>query len=477
MQRSHEAFAPAAPASRPTFVTLVVAAAFFMELFDSTVIVTALPTMARDFNSSVVALSLGITAYMLATTVLLPCSGWLADRYGTRSVFCTATSVFILSSVWCGLSSGVTEFIWARTLQGVGAAMMSPVGRLVVLRATPKEQLVSTMNLMVVPALVGPVVGPPIGGLITTYASWHWCFFINVPIGCTILLLMLKNTRNQRSSERRPFDLTGFALNGIGLSCLIYGANQLSEHWPGNLFTYTLLSTGICVGWLALRHARLATHPLVATQAFSVRTFRVCNLGGGGIFRLSTMAPIFLMPLMFQIGMGMTAFQSGMLLLAHTGGDLLTKIITNRFMNAAGFRRALVGTASCFAACIAVFACFSSNTPYWLIVLVLFIAGVVRSLQMGALNALQFADIAPDHMTHASTLSNMVQQAQRALGVAFAAILLNIATTLQPNAGTGLQQIDFQISFAIMSLIGFAALIWYLRLPKNVGGQLLNAPR
>ncbi len=457
------------------FITLVVATAFFMELFDSTVIVTALPTMASEFNTSVVGLSLGLTVYMLSTSVLLPASGWLADRFGTRTVFCSATMIFILSSVWCGLSRNVSEFILARCVQGVGAALMSPVGRLVVLRATPKEQLVRVMNLLVVPGLIGPVLGPPIGGLITTYASWRWCFFINVPIGLTILYLMLKHTPNLRSSDHKPFDATGFVVNGISLACLIYGMDQLSENWPGNVRSYSLIGVGAMMAWLALRHARLAEHPLVSTRALSIRSFTVCLLGGGGIFRLSVTGPIFLMPLMFQLGMGMSAFHSGLLILTHTGGDLLTKVFTNRFMNGLGFRMALLSTAACFAICMGICAAFTANTSYWLIGAVLFIAGAARSLQMGALNSLQFADIHSGQMTDASTLSNIVQQVQRALGVTLGAIVLNFAVSLRSiDPAHALLQSDFQTGFGLMSLLGLSSLLWYWPLRRDIGAQLLG---
>lgn len=466
---------PAGMVRHPLFITLVVASAFFMELFDSTVIVTALPTMARDFNTSVVSLSLGLTAYMLSTAVLLPASGWIADRYGTRTVFCWATAVFVVSSVWCGLSSGINEFIMARSLQGVGAALMSPVGRLVVLRATPRERLVQTMNLLVVPGLIGPVLGPPIGGMITTYASWHWCFFINVPIGCCILYLMLKYTPNVRSSDHKPFDVTGFVLNGLSLASLIYGMDQLSEHWPGDTLSYCLIGLSIVTAWFSLRHSRNAAQPLVDIRSLQIRSFRVCMLGGGGVFRLSVAAPMFLMPVMFQVGMGMTAFASGMLILAHTGGDLLTKIFTNRFMNDVGFRRTLIGTAVVFAIFLATCTTFSATTPYWWIGIVLFVGGAARSLQMGALNSLQFADIPTAEMTDASTLSNIIQQVHRAVGVTLGAIVLNFAVSLRAgDVQQALTQFDFRVGFALMSVLSLLSVLWYWPLHKDIGAQLLH---
>lgn len=459
----------------PLFITMVIAAAFFMELFDGTVIVTALPTMAKEFNTSVVGLSLGLTAYMLSTAVLLPASGWIADRYGTRTVFCFATALFVLASIWCGLSHSVNEFVLARIVQGIGAALMSPVGRLVVLRATPRDQLVRVTNLMVVPALLGPVLGPPIGGLITTYASWRWCFFINVPIGLTILYLVYRHTPNLRSLEPRPFDYTGFVLNGVSLASLIYGMDKLAERWPGDALSLSLIAVGVVLGYFAIRHARRAAQPLVTTHPLSIQSFKVSVLTGGGLFRLSIAAPIFLMPLMFQVGMGMSAFVSGLLILTHTGGDLLMKAFTRRFMNWAGFRRALILTACVFAVCMAICATFTIETSYWWIGIVLVVAGGARSLQMGAQNALQLADISQAEMTNASTLSSIIQQVQRAMGVTLGAIVLNFAVSLRSaDAMQALAQIDFQIGFALMSLLGFISVLWFLPLRKDIGAQLLG---
>lgn len=468
----------AASRATPLFITLVMATAFFMEMFDSTVIVTALPTMASDFNSSVVSLSLGLTAYLLATAVLLPASGWIADRYGTRTVFCLATTLFIASSIWCGLSQSVHEFVLARCMQGIGAALMSPVGRLVVLRITPREQLVNTMNLLVVPGLIGPVIAPPIGGLITTYASWRWCFFINVPIGLVILYLAYRHIGNLRSDAPRRFDHIGFTLNGLCLACLIYGLDQLNERWPGDLFSYGLIGAGAVLLAGALHHARHATHPLVRLDSFRIPSFRVSLLAGGGLSRLVVSALMFLLPLMFQIGMGLSAFHSGLLILMHTGGDLLTKVVTNRFLNRAGFRAALISSVVVFAGCLGMCAGFSRDTPYWWICLVLFTAGAARSLQLGALSALQFADIAPETMTDASTLVNIVQQIYRALGITLGALILNLAVSLRAaDAAQALIQFDFRVGFVLMALLSLSALIWFLPLRKDMGAQLLRQSR
>lgn len=456
---------------------LLVATSMFMEMLDSTVIVTALPKMAESFQTTAVNLSLGLTAYMLSTAVLLPTSGWFADRYGTRTTFALATAVFTLTSIWCGLAHSVTEFIVARSLQGAGAALMSPIGRLVVLRATPRQQLVHILNLLVAPALIGPVLGPPLGGLITTYASWRWCFLINVPIGLGILLATFKLIPNlQRNTQ--PFDVTGFILNGIGLAALIYGMDSLTEHWPGDTRSYSLITLGIVFAYLALRHARLVAHPLVNIAALKVKTFWVSTASGGAAFRLAISAPLFLLPLMLQLGLGLTAFQSGLLILAHTGGDLLTKVATNMTMNRFGFRRVLIWTAIVFTVSMGACGFVTSQTSFWLLGLALFIAGAARSLHMGALNSLQFADIDPHELTHASTLAAIAMQVQRAVGVSLGAVALNFAVSLRGHAlGSALTQADFRLAFVAMALLAVSSVFWYVRMPTDSGRHLLARKR
>lgn len=470
--------APSSPnsTSNTVLITLIVAAMYFMELFDSTVIVTALPKIAETFHTTAVRLSLGLTAYMLATAVFLPASGWIADRYGTRRVFAAAIVLFLGTSLWCGLSRGVEEFVLARCLQGVAGALMSPVGRLVVLRTTPREQLVRITNFLVVPALIGPLLGPPVGGFITTFASWRWVFFINIPIGIVGMVLVYRYIPNLLAAQRRSFDAAGFVLNGIAMSALIYGLDRVSERGAGLWTGATLIALGLAFGWAALVHARRQAHPLMPLSVARIHSFAVSNLSSGALFRMGISAPLFLLPLMLQLALGMSAFLSGLLIFAHAAGDLLMKAGATRWLRRFGFRSTLIWSAAFYALFMGACALFTKSTPYWSMCMTLCIAGAFRSLQMTALNALQFADIPQHEMTNAATLSNVSQQLLRAIGVALGALLLNLGVALRaPRAP--LSVVEFHLAFVVMSVMAACSIIWYRDLRHDAGAALMGGAR
>lgn len=442
-----------------------------MEALDSTIIVTALPQMAQSFATSPVNLSLGITAYMLTLAAFIPASGWVADRYGARSVFCAAIGVFTLASALCGFSHNLWQFAGARILQGMGGAMMTPVGRVAMLRSTAKKDLVRAMNFIAVPGLIGPVVGPPVGGFITTYASWRWIFFLNLPIGVLGMTLVACLFANHRSAEKRPFDRVGFLLNGAAVGCLMYGMDLVRGQGTDWLVGSGLVATGLAVGYLAVRHATGHPHPLVDLTALKVRTYAVVN-SGGSVFRISIAAPTFLMPLLFQLGLGMSAFASGLLILAHAGGDLAVKAVTTRTLRYFGFRTVLIWSAVLFSLFLLACSFFTASTSHWVIVIVLFLGGSVRSLQMTALSAMQFAEIPSAQVSGAATLSGVVQQLTRGIGVAFAAIVLNLAVALGGNAAQGLTVVDFRVGFVVTAAVALASLLWYVPLAQSTGAAV-----
>ena len=326
-------------------VALVVACAFFMETFTGTVITTALPAMARSFGSDPVRLSLGVTAYMLSLAIFIPLSGWIADRYGSRTVFRAAIGLFTLASVLCGLSDNLAELVLARVVQGVGGAMMVPVGRLVMFRSVDRSQYVRAMAWMTVPAFIGPVVGPPIGGFITTYFSWRWVFFLNVPIGILGMVLVTYLIENFRESAARPLDWLGFVLSGLSLASILYSLDLAAHGSLGDALGFVaLFAAGLGVGTLAVLHALRHPTPLLNLALFRFPTFAL-SVWGGLFFRISAGSIPFLLPVFLQVGLGMTAFVSGMLIFADAIGNCAMNAVAPATLRRFGFRSVVVWNA------------------------------------------------------------------------------------------------------------------------------------
>lgn len=454
--------------SRSSAIALLVAGAFFMENLDGTVIVTALPQMAASFGVDPVSMNVGVSAYVLTLAVLIPASGWVADRFGARRVFASAVMTFTLASILCGLSQSLDVFIAARILQGAGGAMMVPVGRLVVLRATPKHDLIRAIATITWPGLVAPILGPPIGGFITTYASWHWIFLLNVPLGLIAFVLALKLVPAGRSGEARPFDWPGFALSGAACFALMYGLDLISRgdsDW-GMAAAWMLASLGL--GVAAVRHARRRAHPLVDLWALRVRAFAV-TIYGGSLFRLAIGAVPFLLPLMFQIGFGLDPFQSGLLVLAVFAGNVAMKPFTTAILRRFSFRTTLLVNGLLNA--LSLFACalLTPQTPVVVIAVALFVGGLFRSMQFTALNTLAFAEVPEPRMGGANTLLNMVQTMAMGMGVACGAVALRLAAMLHPAGDASMPLVDFHIAFAIMGLMALLGLLDVLRLDPEAG--------
>ena len=454
---------------RPFLIPLIVACALFMENMDSTIIATSLPVIAGDLHENPLALNLALTAYLVSLAVFIPISGWVADRFGSRSVFAAAIVVFMVGSLLCAVSSTLPAFVASRFLQGMGGAMMVPVGRLVLLRTVPKGDLIAALNYLTVPALLGPVIGPPLGGFITLHFHWRWIFLINLPIGLAGLLLVLRHIPNIREPEVHALDFRGFLLSGIGLSVLVLGLSMLGRH----LASGEIIAACIVVGALALAgyvwHARRTDFPLINLDLLKLPTFNA-GVVGGGLFRIGVGATPFLLPLMLQLGFGLDPFQSGLLTCATAMGAMFMKTLTVRIMRRYGFRRVLTVNAVLASGAVVGYGLFTADTPHLLIVTVLFFSGCLRSLQFTALNAITFADVDRQIMGQATSLSSMGQRLFQTMGVVIGALVLQMASSLRGHGD--IQAADFWPTFLVIGLISAASLYFSLRLPPDAGAEV-----
>ncbi|MGF6317905.1 DHA2 family efflux MFS transporter permease subunit [Pseudomonas frederiksbergensis] len=457
---------------RSTLIALLVAVTFFMENLDATVIATALPDMARTFGVAAVDVNIGMSAYMLAVAVFIPISGWLADRFGSRLVFSSAIVLFSISSLMCGLSDSLQTFVAARVLQGISGAMMVPVGRLAVLRTTEKKDLVRAISFITWPGLVAPVLGPPVGGFIVTHASWPWIFYLNLPLGVLALIAALVLIPKQDDVNSRTFDFSGFLLVGVASAALLYGVEMLGQSRANLLQGLSLSGAGVILGVFAWRHMRRHAQPLLALGVTGIRTFSVC-LCGGSIFRIAISTLPFLLPLMFQLAFGLSAFDAGLLVLAVFAGNLAMKPFTTRVMRRWGFRPVLMINGILGVLAIAACALLDERMSWALILFILFVGGLSRSMQFTAFNTLGFADVPKEQMSDASTLFSMFFQLSMGLGVAVGALLLRLAMNVHDNTEQALTA-DFQLTFLWVAVIAGVALLDNLRLLPSAGEVVLQ---
>jgi EmrB/QacA subfamily drug resistance transporter len=450
-------------------VALVVATALFMQLLDGVIIVTALPKMAEAFHVNTLAMSVGITTYMLAAAVVIPASTWAADRFGARRVFLSSILAFCLASIGCALAPSLTLFVVARAVQGAGGSMMVPVGRLLVLHSARKSEIVPAIGLIVWPALFAPVLGPTIGGFLTTYAAWQWNFWINVPLGIAGLVLVLVIIPRDGDYRARPFDWAGFLLCAVALTALLYGFDALTSASLPVVDAAVLLAGGLACALGAAFWLPRQTHPLLDIAVLKVRTFLAAEGTAGWVLRVSINAPPFLLPLLFQVVFGLDPLQSGGLVMVYFLGNLVMKSTTTRMLRWFGFHRILVINGAIAGIAIASCCLLASATPYPVVAAVLFVAGLTRSMQFTALQTLAFSDVPSEHRSSASTLSTMFQQIAVVFSVGLSAAVLNASRVLH---GGQLSRLDFCVAFLVMGALTVIASLSLSRLPNDVGAEV-----
>ncbi len=459
---------------RTRLTALIVACALFMQNLDSTVIATALPTMARDFGVDPVRMNVALTSYLLSLAVFIPASGWMADRFGARTVFRAAIAVFTVGSVLCGRADSLPFLVLARILQGVGGAMMVPVGRLVLLRSVQKSELVAAMAWLSMPALIGPIVGPPLGGFIVTYVSWRWVFDINVPIGLLGITLVTLYVEDVRDLSRSKLDGWGLVLSAIALAATMVGLETAGRGIVDSGLTAVLLGIGVMAGLGYWRHARHHPAPLLDLSLFRIPTFFV-SVVAGTLFRIGVGAVPFLLPLMFQIGFGKSAVESGLITFASSAGAIVMKPAAMGALRRFGFRDTLLVNTVISAAFLGVCAAFRPAWPIAAIYLCLLGGGFFRSLQFTAYNAVAYADIPRERMSAATSLFSTIQQVSLTLGVTIGAAVLELSMRAQGHENPGL--LDFSVGFVVVALISLSAAPINLMMPRNAAQEMSGHAR
>ena len=455
--------------SRTRLTALIVACALFMQNLDSTVIATALPTMARAFGADPVHMNVALTSYLLSLAVFIPASGWMADRYGTRTVFRAAIVVFTLGSILCGRADTLSFLVVARVLQGIGGAMMVPVGRLVLLRSVAKSELVAAMSWLTVPALIGPVVGPPLGGLIVTYASWRWIFDINVPIGLLGVLLVSLYVEDVREPAPGRLDWFGLVLCGVTLAALMFGQETAGRGLVPPALTVAMFAIGVGAAVMYWRHAQRHSHPLLDLSLFRLPTFSV-SVGGGTLFRLGIGAIPFLLPLMLQIGFDYSPVQSGLVTFASSAGAMVMKPVAQPALRWIGFRNALLWNGLISAVLLACMAAIRPDWPSPAIYILLLTGGFFRSLQFTAYNTIAYADVPARSMSAATSLVSTVQQLSMTLGISIGAGVLEAATVLSGHARPQIG--DFSVALVVVACCALLSVPTSLLIAHDAGEEM-----
>jgi len=457
-----------------SLVPAIIGAALMMQTLNATVLANALPTMARSLGEDPVHLNTAITVYLLAAAVFLPISGWAADRFGAKKVFLFAIVGYASACAACGFAQNLPQLLGARFCAGAAGAMMGPVGRLVLLRSTPKHDLVRAMSVLTMPALLGPVLGPPIGGLIVTYGSWRWIFFLNLPIALLGVVLVTRFIPNVREEGVRPLDWSGLALTGFGMAGVVYGFETLGRSVLPAWVTAAMMGGGAAALAAYVWHAKRVEHAILDLDLLKIRSF-TASVVGGAFMRMGMGATPFMLALLLQVAFGLSALQAGLMTFASAAAALVMKTCAPPILARFGFKLTLSVNAVIVAGTFMAYGLFNPATPHWVIYAVLLTGGFFRSLQFTSLNGLAFADVDPAQMSRASTMSTMGQQLAQSIGIGLAATLLRL---IMVNAhATRLSADTIAPAFVAIGVVALISTPFFVRLPANAGADLHRVRR
>ena len=446
----------------------IAAMAFFMQALDATILNTALPAIAHSLNRSPLAMQSAIISYTLTVAMLIPVSGWLADRFGTRRIFMIAVTLFTLGSLACALSTSLLELVIFRVIQGIGGAMMMPVARLALLRAYPRSELLPVLNFVTMPGLVGPILGPVLGGVLVTWASWHWIFLINIPIGITGLIYARKYMPNF-TTPKRSFDISGFLLFGLSLVLFSSGMELFGERIVASWIAFAIIGISILLLLAYIRHARRHPSPLISLSLFKTRTFSV-GIAGNLATRLGTGCVPFLMPLMLQVGFGYPALIAGCMMAPTALGSILAKSTVTQVLRWLGYRKTLVGITLFIGVMIAQFSLQSPSMPIWMLILPLFVLGMAMSTQFTSMNTITLADLTDENASSGNSMLAVTQQLSISLGVAISAAVLRVYQGMEGS--NTIEQ--FHYTFVTMGGITVVSALMFMLLKPKDGRNLIK---
>jgi len=457
-----------------SLVPAIIGGALVMQTLNATVINNALPSMARTLGENPVNLNTAITVYLLASAVFLPISGWAADKFGAKRMFLLAIVAYAAACAACGVAQNLVQLLLARFAEGAAGAMLGPVGRLVLLRSTPKHNLVRAMSVLTMPALLGPVLGPPIGGFIVTYASWRWCFFFNIPIAALGLFLVTRYIDDVKEEVATPLDWPGLFLTGIGMAGIVYGFENLGRGAFPAWVVGGMLGGGILCMLVYAWHANRTPHAILDLSLLKIRTFSA-SVVGGAFMRMGMGASPFLLALLLQVAFGLSALQAGLMTFASAAAALVMKTAAPPILQRFGFKTVLSFNAVVVALTFMGYALFTPATPHWMIYAVLLAGGFFRSLQFTSLNGMAFADVDRAQMSRASTMSTMGQQLSQSIGVGMAATLLHLS--LAHAHAKHLTAALITPTFLVIGGVAMISALFFITLPKGAGAELHGRPR